>query len=134
MTPMVRRKTRPTGPGVNYLIYFRTYANAISEESVRFEFCKQNREKLGSRGTGTSANRCLLRCQPVQEFEVLIQTALALSPSISELIRHSQTKNLSVVKLSATRPGGRFYTKSQRGVFALPCFLPFIVFASKTPE
>ena len=61
LTPMVRRKTRPTGPGVNYLIYFRTDANAISEESVRFGFCKQNREKLGSRGTGTSANRCLLR-------------------------------------------------------------------------
>ena len=40
---------------------FRTYANAIWEESVRFGFCKQNREKRGSRGTGPSANRCLLR-------------------------------------------------------------------------
>ena len=61
LTPMVHRKTRPTGPGVNYLIYFRTYANAIWEDSVRFGCCERNRGKRGSRGTGPSANRCLLR-------------------------------------------------------------------------
>ena len=37
------------------------YANAIWEESVRFGCCERNREKRGRRGTGTSANRCLLR-------------------------------------------------------------------------
>ena len=38
---------------------FRTDANAIWEESVRFGFCEQNREKLGSRGTGALGEQVL---------------------------------------------------------------------------
>ena len=53
---------------VSPIVLLRTYANAIWEESGRFGCCKRNREKKGRRGTGTSANRCLLRksyCTPL---------------------------------------------------------------------